>query len=182
MTRRFMQIPRGSAACERRWTVTHLAAFVAILVTGCGGVREQFLGTRIQDTCSGEWSVCSTTVGCILGDRSYIEGRFPGTNKVALKLFEPSEVTVSFLLSETTGAGEQTVINFYETSCSSRVRTPVPGRTFIGEAEKAGFVQRKTELSTVGDHLIEVESDARTKYVLKLDVLPLRLRELPSGG
>jgi hypothetical protein len=117
----------------------------------------------------------------MLGDRSYIEGRFPGKNQVAIKLFEPSEVTVSFLLSETTGAGLQTVVNFYEASCSSRVRTVITGRTLVGESGTRGFVSRKAELSAVGDHLIDVESDARTKYLMKIDVLPLRLRDAPTG-
>jgi hypothetical protein len=151
---------------------------VAIVTTGCGGVREQFIGTRIADECGGEWPTCSTTVGCFVGDRSYVEGRFPGKNKLGIQIFEPSEVTVGLYLFETAGAGEQTVFNFFEPSCASRVRTEVTGRTLVGENEKIGWVSRKAELSGVGDHLIEVESDARTKYLMKIDVLPLRLRDI----
>ncbi len=106
-----------------------------------------------------------------MGDRSYVEGRFPGTNKVGIQLFEPSEVTVTMLLEETAGAGESTVINFCEERSGSRVR-------FVGEAEQTGWVSRSAELSGTGDHLIEVVSDARTLYLMKIDVLPLRLREL----
>jgi len=156
----------------------HWVGIVAILGAGCGGVREQFIGTRISDECGGEWNVCSTTVGCFLGDRSYVEGRFPGKNKVGLQLFEPSEVTVSLYLFETAGAGEQTVFNFFEQSCSSRIRAEVTGRALVGEAEKTGLTARKAELSGVGDHLIEVESDSRTRYLMKIDVLPLRLRDI----
>lgn len=145
-------------------------------------MREQFIGTRIDDACDGEWNVCSTTVGCFLGDRSYIEGRFPGQNKVAIKVFEPSTVTVSFFLSETAGAGEETVLNFYEDRCRARVRIPVSGKTFVGESEKKGWVSREADLSGIGDHLIEVESDARTKYLMKIDVLPLRLKDNPGGN
>jgi hypothetical protein len=154
-----------------------LVAFFLVGTAGCGGVREEFLGTRIQDACDGTWNVCATTVGCILGDQSYIEGRFPGSNKVIVKLFEPSTVTVSFLLSESTGAGTETVINFYENSCASRVRVPITGKTFLGESLQSGFIKRSADLSGVGDHLIEIESDARTKYAIKLDVLPLRLKD-----
>lgn len=147
-----------------------------LLGMGCSGVQAEFLGTRIQDRCDGEWPVCSTTVGCLLGGQSYVEGRFPGSNKVAVTLFEPSEVTVSLLLSETTGSGEQTVINFNEGSCGSRVRQVMTGRAMLNEAQQVGFVTRSAELSDLGDHLIEVQSDSRTKYELKLDVLPLRLK------
>ncbi|MDP1826833.1 MAG: hypothetical protein Q8L48_26410 [Archangium sp.] len=156
----------------------HWVWLVALLGTGCGSIRDQFVGTRIEDDCSGAWNVCATTVGCFVGDRSYVEGRFPGTNKLAIKLFEPSEVTVGLFLFETAGAGEETVINFFEESCSSRVRVEVTGKTFVGENEKAGWVNRKAELSGVGDHLIQVDSDARTRYLMKIDVLPLRLRDI----
>ncbi len=151
---------------------------VALLGTGCSGIREQFLGSRIEDACGGEWNICATTVGCFLGDRSYVEGRFPGKNRVAIKLFEPSEVTVGLQLFEPAGSGEETVFNFFETKCSSRVRVPITGRALLGENEKLGWVSRSAELSSIGDHLIEVESDARTRYLLKIDVLPLRLRDI----
>lgn len=151
---------------------------VAVLASGCGSVQDQFIGTRISDGCNGAWNVCATTVGCFVGDRSYVEGRFPGINKVGIQLFEPSEVTVSLLLFETAGAGEATVLNFFEESCGSRVRVELTGRALVGENEKAGYVFRSAELSGVGDHLIQVESDARTKYLMKIDVLPLRLRDI----
>lgn len=149
---------------------------VVALASGCGGIREQFVGTRISDACDGEWNVCSTTVGCFLGDRSFVEGRFPGENRVGIQLFEPSEVTVSLQLEEVAGAGEQMVINFYETSCSARQRVEITGRTLAGENEQVGWVARSEELSTIGDHLIEVQSDARAQYLLKIDVLPLRIK------
>ena len=162
----------------------HRLALVAIVValSGCGGVREQFLGSRVLDACNGEWPVCDTKVGCVLGDRSYVEGRFPGDNMAMIQLFEPSQVTVSFLLSEVGGAGTTTVINFYEDRCRSRIRTEIAGKTFIGESEQQGYVHREADLSGTGDHLIAWESDARTKYALKIDVLPLRLRDVGAGS
>lgn len=153
-------------------------AVALLMTTGCGGVREQFIGTRIEDDCGGEWNICSTTVGCFVGDRSYVEGRFPGKNKLGIQIFEPSEVTVGLHLFETAGAGEGTVINFFEPSCASRIRVELTGRALVGENEKIGWVNRKAELSGVGDHLIEVESDSRTRYLMKIDVLPLRLRDI----
>jgi hypothetical protein len=178
---RVMQSPRESSRPNGAGVLPQLLLAVAILaaLSGCQGLEAQFIGTRVPDSCDGEWSVCATTVGCFLGDRSYVEGRFPGRNKVGIRLFEPSEVTVSFYLSETAGTGEETVINFFETSCSNRVRVPVSGRSFVGEAQQKGFVARSAELSGIGDHLIDVESDARTRYLMKVDVLPLRLRDTP---
>lgn len=145
-------------------------------------MRDQFIGVRIEDGCDGEWPICDTTVGCFIGDRSYVTGRFPGKNQVAIQIFEPSTVTVSFLISEVSGSGEQTVVTFYEDRCRSRIRTEITGRTFLGEAEKQGFVAREADLTGAGDHLIEFESDARARYLMKVDVMPLRLKDAPSGG
>jgi hypothetical protein len=151
--------------------------FSALSLFACEGLRESFVGARIVDSCDGQWNVCSSKVGCLLGDTSYIEGRFPGTASTALNLFEPSEVTVSFFLSDISAAGEETVINFHEDSCRARVRVPITGKTFVGEFEQRGIVSRKADLSGKGDHLIAISSDAKMKYLLKIDVLPLRLRE-----
>ncbi len=152
-----------------------------MLASSCGSLQEEFIGVRVLDACNGNWPVCDTTVGCMVGDRSYVQGRFPGTARVAYQLFEPSTVTVSFLLSEIAGSGDETTIHFYEDQCRSRVRTAVPGRTFVGEAQQVGLVHRETDLSGIGDHLLEVISDARARYLMKVDVVPLRLKESPSS-
>ncbi len=120
-------------------------------------------------------------MGCIVGDRSYVEGRFPGQNKLAVQLFEPSTVTLSFFLSEVAGTGEEMRISFYETECRSRIRRTLSGRALIGEAENRGWAFREADLSDVGDHLIEFEADARAKYLVKVDVVPLRLKEASSN-
>ncbi|MBL9037515.1 MAG: hypothetical protein JNG84_03265 [Archangium sp.] len=152
-----------------------------LVLTACGGVRDQFIAGRVQDECDGTWPICNTQVGCVIGDRSYVDGRFPGKNRVIIQLFEPSSVTVSFYLEQVSGAGEETAINFNEDGCRARVRTTVSGRTFVGESQQKGFVSRSADLSGVGDHLIEWESDARANYLAKVDVLPLRLKDNPSG-
>jgi hypothetical protein len=152
-------------------------AFLAAIGSGCGSIKEQFLGTRVEDKCDGEYTVCTTTVGCIVGDKSYVEGRFPGQNKLNVQLFEPSTVTLSFLLEEIAGTGEETRISFFETQCSSRVRRTLTGRALVGEAENKGWTSREADLSDIGDHLIEFESDARAKYLVKVDVVPLRLKQ-----
>jgi hypothetical protein len=153
-------------------------AVVAVL-SSCGGVEAQFIGNRVLDECGGQWNVCATTAGCILGDRSYVAGRFPGTNRAVVTLFEPSQVTVSFYLSETTGSGLETVVNFHEGSCAARTRVAMTGAAFVAESQQVGLVARSADLSSLGDHLVEVQSDARTRYLLKVDVLPLRLRDGP---
>ncbi len=148
----------------------------AMVAIGCGGKREAFLGTRVADSCSAQWPVCDKIAGCLLGDSNYIEGRFPGTRLIGVQVFEPSTVRVSFQLESVAGAGEETAINFFEDRCRARTRIAISGRSFVGENDTVGFVKREAELSGVGDHLIEFSSDVRAQYILKVDVIPTRLK------
>src|SRR4051812_2180696 len=101
---------------------------LAAALAGCGGKRESFLGTRVQDTCQAEWPICDRVAGCLLGGTSYLEGRFPGTRLVGVQVDEPSTVTMGFLLDDVGAAGEETALNFFEDRCRSRIRITIPGR------------------------------------------------------
>lgn len=147
-----------------------------LVLAGCGSRREEFIGGRALEKCDALWPVCETYSGCLIGDTTYAEGKFPGAGRVAVQLFEPSTVRASFFLEQVGASGEETVLNFYEERCRARIRVPISGRTFIGEAEKVGWVTREADLAGEGDHLIEFESDARARYLLKVEVLPKRLQ------
>ncbi len=160
----------------RRWAALML---VSASLSGCGNQREEFLTGRVLDECDSQWPVCDRIAGCLLGDSSYVEGKFPGSGLLAVQGFEPSTGRLFFFLEKTAAAGTETVINFYEDRCRARVRQSITGRTFVGEAEKVGWVRREAALSGVGDHLIEFESDARTGYLAKVEVAPTRLEQQP---
>ena len=144
---------------------------------GCGNRKVEFIGQRVSDQCDQQWPICDTIAGCMLGDRSYKEGRFPNSGRFIVQLFEPSEVKLSFFIEEMGGTGTETVINFFEDRCRSRVQEIITGKELVAENEKIGYVARKADLTGTGDHLVEYTSDARAKYTAKIDVLPLRLRD-----
>ena len=154
---------------------------VAALFAGCGGKKETFLGNRVQDLCSQQWPICDRIAGCLLGDESYIEGRFPGDRLFGVQVFEPSTLTVSFQLEEVGASGVETAISFYEDRCRSRTRITIEGRTFVGEEDKVGYVERSADLTGIGDHLIEFSSDVHAHYLMKVSVLPIRLKTNASG-
>lgn len=147
-----------------------------VLGTGCGGGRADFIGSRAKDTCDAEWPVCSRVAGCILGQESYTEGRLPGRGQFIVQLKEASTVRVHFFLEEVVAAGEETVVTFNEEGCRARIRQAVNGRTALDSAEKTGEFSREADLTGVGDHLIEFDSDMQARYVLKVEVEPLRNR------
>jgi hypothetical protein len=150
---------------------------IPIALSGCLDEEGQFIYGRVVDKCDTEWPVCDTIAGCLLGDSSYIEGKMPTMDRVAVQLFEPSTVTVSFFLQNVAGSGVETDIYFNEDRCRSKIPVTILGRDFVGESQNnGGVVSRSADLSGVGDHLIEFQSDARLDFLLKIDVLPLRLK------
>lgn len=160
-----------------RSTQVILVTFVALVLgAGCGGGRADFIGSRAKDVCDAEWPVCSKVAGCILGEESYTEGRLPGKGQFIVQLPEASTVRVRFFLEDVVAAGEETVVTFQEEGCRARIRESVSGRTALDSAEKLGEFSREADLTGVGDHLVEFESDMQARYVLKVEVLPLRNR------
>jgi hypothetical protein len=159
-----------------RRTQAVLLVLLLVVGMGCGGTRTDFIGSRAKDACDAEWPVCSRVAGCILGAESYAEGRLPGKVQFIVQLREASTVRVRLFLEEVVAAGEETVVTFHEEGCRARVRQPASGRTVLDFAEKVGEFSREAELTGVGDHLVEIDSDLQGRYVLKVEVEPLRNR------
>lgn len=149
-------------------------ALVLVLGAGCGGTRESFIGGRVKDACDQVWPVCATTAGCILGPESYAEGRFPGQARLIVQLSEASTVRLRFFLDEVTAAGEETAVVFHEEGCRARVRKSATGRVVQDSVEKTGEYTEEAELTGVGDHLVELISDMRARYAVKVETEPLR--------
>ncbi|HEX8699711.1 MAG TPA: hypothetical protein VF815_12785 [Myxococcaceae bacterium] len=159
-----------------RRTQAVVLVLLALVMAACGDTRTDFIGSRVKDACNAEWPVCSQVAGCILGAESYIEGRLPGEVQFIVQLKEASTVRVRMFLEEVVAAGEETVMTFHEEGCRARIREPATGRTVLDFAEQVGEFSREAELTGAGDHLVEVESDLQGRYVLKVEVEPLRSR------
>ncbi|CAM3677456.1 hypothetical protein COSO111634_22715 [Corallococcus soli] len=151
-------------------------ALLLMLMGGCGGSREDFIGARVLDVCKASWPVCNQFAGCILGPESYSEGRFPGRGQVIVRVPEASTIKVSFFLEEVTAAGEETAVTVHEEGCRARQRQAATGRAALDQMEKFGEFTRQVDVTGVGDHLVEFDSDMQARYVVKVDVTPLRIQ------
>lgn len=141
---------------------------------GCGSAREDFVRGRVLSACAESWPVCDAQVGCLLGNTSFTEGRFPGSARFGVVLREPSTVRLTVLLEDVRSEGTAAVLTFHEDGCRDRQRLEFDGRLFVGEAERLGTFSREVDLFGEGEHLIELSSDAQASYVLKVEVLPKR--------
>ena len=173
-----MIIPLGDAKPSCSAIFCFAWVILGSLVASCTDVRKQFLGDRVLDACNSQWKVCDDTVGCIIGDRSYISGKFPGKNQFGIRLFEPSTVTLSLYLEASAATGEETTISFHEERCRAMKQVTLTGKELLAESDKVGFVEREAELTGEGDHLIEIDSDARTDYLLKVEIVPTLLKPM----
>lgn len=155
---------------------------VALAGLGCSSRRSEFIGGRAVDACNGDWPVCDTIVGCVLGAQSYEQGHFPGDARFIITLVETSGVYVSVYLDSVGAAGDEMAITWWEDRCRSRIRDAVPGEAFVEEAERMGYYRRRAELTGLGDHLIEVTNNGEGDFLVKVDVIPVRFETTGLQG
>jgi len=153
-----------------------MVMILALLAVGCGGRRESFIEGRALDRCNQVWPVCDTVAGCLVGEESYLEGRFPGEGRFVVQVPEPSTVRVHVYVENQGAAGDETVVTWYEDRCRARIRASSTGVNFFAEAEQVGEYIREADLTGIGDHLIEFQSDSQADYVVKVEVIPKRLQ------
>jgi hypothetical protein len=151
-----------------------LVILVPLAVGACTSSESDFIGPRVLQTCDGTWAVCNTVVGCILGPEDYVSGSLPQSSGFIVTLGEPSTVTLSFFLSNSTAAGTQTTITFWEGGCRANIPFVIAGQEFLQEAQTQGQFQQQANLVDIGDHLIQYQSDARTDYLVKVDTVAQR--------
>jgi hypothetical protein len=150
-----------------------------LLLLGCGGSKEEFIGLRSEDVCDQTWPVCERVVGCILGGQTFVSGRFPAQGQFLVRLAEPSTVTVGLYVEGVAGTGtDDAYIHWWEAGCSKRIRQSATALAFVTETERSGSFERSADLVEIGDHLIEFFADAQATYFTKVDVVPLRDQEL----
>jgi len=147
-------------------------AALGALAAGCGGTKEEFIGTRSRDACNQTWPVCDRVVGCILGGQTYVTGRFPSKGSFLVRLGEPSQVTVGIYVEGVAGTGTaDAYVHFWENGCVKRIRQSATALAFITEANRSGYFERSADLVEVGDHLIEFFADAQAFYTAKVEVV-----------
>jgi hypothetical protein len=150
-----------------------LACSLLLVLGACPNPEEQFTSGRLLDGCDRTWPICTTTVGCIVGDSQYLEGRFPGTRRFAVRTEGQAEIAVALYLRTQNAVGTETRIEINEAGCGSKSTEPIDGRALFREFEAYGEVRRAARVFREGDHLIEVASDATADYLLKVEIQPL---------
>src|SRR5262249_60392124 len=133
-----------------------LSAALMVWLCGCSSGRNDFIGTRVKDSCNESYSVCNQIASCFIGDESYIEGRFPGEGKIIVRLEEPSEGKVSFYFDNISAVGTLTSLGWYETGCKASLRADADRNTVATESKATGAYARRPSQPRNSDHLTRV--------------------------
>ena len=142
------------------------------VASACGDAKSVFIGNRLRDDCNGNWPVCTTAAGCVVGNGQYIPGTFPGTLRTIVQLTVPTTVEIDIFLTTEGAVGSETDLIWNEPGCGQAFRDPINGKDLFAQFDSAGQFTDSHELYESGDHLIEVNSDATANYVLKLNLTP----------
>ncbi|MBS2031912.1 MAG: hypothetical protein JST54_28705 [Deltaproteobacteria bacterium] len=147
--------------------------FGAIALGSCStSPQDEFVGSRIPDSCGANWPVCDTFAGCRLDNGSYVKGNLPGKSQFIVHTLGPAHIDVALLVDNAEAQGTDTSITFFEPGCGVQYRIDADGKTFFAESQnEAGTpFKRGQDVSQGGDHLIILDSDATCTYLLDVTV------------
>ncbi len=151
-----------------------------VLVAGLGGcglsAQDNFTRGLSKDRCDGTYPICATTAGCVMGEKRFLEGSFPGGREVIVPAPADSIIVVRLFFTTQVAHGEDTRILISEPGCIDTYEWASEGRDIFLEAGSDRTIEVRQEVFLDGDHLLQVASDAVAEYIVQVDVIK------PSGG
>jgi len=143
----------------------------ALLLSGCAqSASDAFVSDRTLDICLDVLPACGGSVGCVLDEDEYVEGRFPSTRRFLVATAGAADITVSILFTSRGSAGADTRVFWYEPNCADRDEWASQGVDIFREAGDDRVLARTGHVTQFGEHLVEVRSDAFADYLVKVDV------------
>jgi hypothetical protein len=153
----------------------HLLAFCSLcLCAACGAAEDDFTSGRALVSCGANIPVCATFAGCVLDGTNYTSGSFAqgGTRRAIVRTTGAANLKVSLFFQSESSPGTDTEVGYSEVGCSARYSMDNGGTDIFAEAGADRVWSRTQQVSTAGDHLVEVFSDAQADYLLEVSVLP----------
>ena len=163
-------VPRRSRPCARCVVV----ALVASLAFACETAEEAFVGDRIGVLCDDSYWICNVPTGCVLDQKHYVEGSFPGVRRVVVETDEPErDVQARLFFSAQEAPGTELLAQLYEPSCildTTRGRSHLQDVDVFDRAGDDRMLVFDFEALEPGEHLLEIYSDASAGYLLVIEL------------
>ena len=141
-----------------------------LALTACGVDEGDFIAGAKFDPCESNIPICQYTAGCAMGESKYIEGDFPGYVNFLVTTPADTTVVVKLFFKTRDHPGEDTEIIWYEPGCNDSYEYRSDGDDIFSIAGGDRVFAREQKLRQKGDHWIEIFSDARTHYFVRVDL------------
>jgi len=147
-----------------------LGILVIALAMACGVSEGDFISGADHDPCESNIPVCQQTAGCAMGESKYIEGDFPGYTNFVVTTPADTTIVVKLFFKTRVHPGEDTEIIWYEPGCHDSYDYESEGKDIFSEAGGDRVFAKEQKVRRDGDHLIEIFSDARTHYFIRVEL------------
>jgi hypothetical protein len=150
-----------------------LLVLAVAALSGCFADAEgAFTDGRALEPCASTIPVCSATASCVLSDTNYTEGSFAqgATRRVIVRTTGEATIDVALYFVTEGSPGVDTEIAWSEVGCRDRASVSSDGKDLFAEAGADRVWHRSRKVTTAGDHLVEVFSDAQADYLLRVSV------------
>lgn len=142
----------------------------AFLALSCQTGAEAFVDDRLLSICDEAYQICNLPAGCVLDRNHYIEGAFPGSRRfVVVTESRDVKIVVRIFFETQVAPGTQLLVRAYEPNCSVDTTKAEVILENVDIFKKAGddrMLDFELAVADVGEHLIEVNSDAGAEYLI----------------
>ena len=84
-----------------------MIAFSSISLS-CQTAEDEFIGDRLLDLCDDAYVICGVPSGCALDEDHYVEGAFPGTQRLVVQTDNNNtELSVRLFFNEMEASGTE---------------------------------------------------------------------------
>ena len=136
----------------------------------CQTEAEAFVDDRLMSICDEAYQICNLPAGCVLDRNHYIEGAFPGSRRfVVVTESRDVKIVVRIFFESQIAPGTQMLVRAYEPNCSVNTTKAEMILENVDLFKRAGddkMLDFELEVADVGEHLVEVSSDASAEYLI----------------
>ena len=145
-----------------------VAAFAPI---GCVDDDEVFVEGRLESLCNEAIPICDTQARCVLGNRDFYKGTFPGGVRVIARTDdEDATLVVRLLLREMRYPGTEIQVQAYTPGCGDIDEEHPQDVDLFRLAGDDRILEFELALPHAGDHLVSVVSDMGADFSMTLTI------------
>ncbi len=148
-------------------------ALAALLGGACVSSEDAFVDGRLERLCGQAIPACGVQASCVLDERGYVEGAFPGGLRLLVQTDgEAASLRVRIYMTTMSFPGTELLVQANTPDCAELDEVHLVDEDDIfAVAGDDRIFDWTLELPGRGDHLLELFSDMSGDYLLTVDIL-----------